>query len=247
MNWEVDPTGQRKARPITLGNDGGKFESFAHDIRHSHYFVTEDRDDGPLRRWIPAPTNNTNPWELLHGEGETTFLRLIPQNDGSGRYEWIKNKRRAKTNAEAFYPNSEGIDVSGNQLFFVSKETKTLFILNLDNGSYTSHTTRQGVFDGQPDQVYRIIGADDDLLYFTEDGGTYAGIHGRDSLGRFYTILESYEYDDDETTGLAFSPDGMHMYVAYQDHGLLFDITRQDGLPFFAKTLNIKYHATDAD
>ena len=150
-------------------------------------------------------------------------------------------------NANAFYPNAEGIDVYENELFFVSKELKTLFILDLDNGNYTSHTTRQGVFDGQPDQVNRIIGANDDLLYFTEDSGEYAGIHARDSLGRFFTILESYEYVEDETTGLAFSPDGRHMYVAYQVNGLLYDITREDGLPFYAKTLNIKYHATDSE
>jgi hypothetical protein len=41
------------------------------------------------------------------------------------------------------------------------------------------------------------------LNYFWKD----AGVHARDSTGRFYTIFESPEYND-ETTGLAFSPDG---------------------------------------
>jgi sugar lactone lactonase YvrE len=41
---------------------------------------------------------------------------------------------------------------------------------------------------------------------------------------------------------LSFSPDGQHLYVAYQHNGLLFDIWREDGLPFQAQALNVKYH-----
>lgn len=69
-----------------------------------------------------------------------------------------------------------------------------------------------------------------------------AQVHARNNLGQYYTILESHVYED-ETTGLAFSPDSKHLYVAYQETGLLFDITRVDGLPFNARTLNVKYHA----
>lgn len=36
-----------------------------------------------------------------------------------------------------------------------------------------------------------------------------------------------------ETTGIAFSPKGMHMYFAYQGSGLLFEVKRVDGLSFF--------------
>jgi secreted PhoX family phosphatase len=247
VNWEVDPTGERDPRPITLGRDGGLFESFAYDIRFSHYFVTEDHEFGPLRRFIPADRSNSDPWEELHGDGETTFLRLLPNSDQEGNYEWINNKELAGLNANAFYRNAEGIDVYENELFFISKVLKTMFILNLDNGTYTSHSTRQGVFDGQPDQIQRIIGgASDDLLYFTEDGGKDAGVHARNRQNEFFTILES-DYYQEETSGLAFSPDAMHMYVAYQLNGTLFDITREDGLPFNGKTLAIRYHATNAE
>jgi len=33
------------------------------------------------------------------------------------------------------------------------------------------------------------------------------------------------------------------MYVSYQDNGILLDVSRIDGLPFHAKSLNVKYHA----
>jgi len=70
-------------------------------------------------------------------------------------------------------------------------------------------------------------------------GGKDAGIHGRDSNGNFFSILESPVYEE-ETTGLAFSPDHKHMYVAYQKNGIVLDVWRNDGLAFSAKSLNIK-------
>ncbi len=44
-------------------------------------------------------------------------------------------------------------------------------------------------------------------------------VHARDQDGNFYTIINGGEYDS-ETTGLAFSPDNKHMYVAYQRYDL---------------------------
>mmetsp|Transcript_34019 Transcript_34019/g.68522 ORF Transcript_34019/g.68522 Transcript_34019/m.68522 type:complete len:114 (-) Transcript_34019:1492-1833(-) len=74
-------------------------------------------------------------------------------------------------------------------------------------------------------------------------GGRPAGIHARDRNGNYLTIVETIDFGGSaETTGLAFSPDNMHMYFASQDDGVLFDITRTDGLPFGGDTLNIKYH-----
>jgi hypothetical protein len=146
-------------------------------------------------------------------------------------------------------PGAEGIDVFQDQLFFISKFYKTMYVLNLDDGTYVNYTTSQGLFNGQPDQIIRFqdddtntTSASDFILYFTEDGGKYAGVHGRDVQGNYHTILESHVYFD-ETTGLNFSPDGKHMYIAYQKNGLLFDIQRLDGYPFNAKTLSVKYHS----
>ena len=68
-------------------------------------------------------------------------------------------------------------------------------------------------------------------------------MHGRNSAGKYVTIFESPIYKG-ECAGLAFSPDGMHLYIAYQDEGVLLDVFRRDGLPFHAKSLNIKYHQT---
>jgi hypothetical protein len=140
--WQVDPTGQRSPRSITLGQNGGWFESFAYDVRKSHYFVTEDHEFGPLRRFIPTYIDSIDRWQELHGEGVITYLRLIPDSDYGGTFEWIESKANARINANAFYPNAEGIDVAGDELYFVSKTIKTLFILKLDEGVYSSQSTR---------------------------------------------------------------------------------------------------------
>ena len=75
------------------------------------------------------------------------------------------------------------------------------------------------------------------MVFFTEEGGKRAGVHARDSEnGRYLTIVESLG-DWAETTGLAFSPDYRHMYFAFQEEGLLFDVSRDDGYAFDANVL----------
>lgn len=109
--------------------------------------------------------------------------------------------------------------------------------------TYTSESTRSGLFDGAPDQVHRLMANGlDEFLFFTEEGGDDAGVHGRDANGVYFTLLESPEHSD-ETTGLAFSPDFKHIYVAYQVDGIVYDITRQDGHEYSATSMNLKYHS----
>lgn len=219
--WQVDPTGNREREKTVLGEGGGNFESFAYDVRDSskpHFFVTEDANRGTLRRFTPSNPNWNKPWDMLHGNGTMEYLVLQPfsLSQGRGRYKWVTDIGTGRNNAARYYPLSEGIDVNGNLLYFVCKRIKQLFTLNLDDYTYTNQTSRSGLFDGGPDQMSRIVGNNiSNVLYFTEEGGRDAGIHGRNDVGNFYTILESPNYID-ETTGLAFDPSGRHMYVAYQ-------------------------------
>lgn len=244
--WQVDPTGIRSPQLMSMGSEGGVWESFTFDVRNRAYprfFVTEDHQKGALRRFTPRTANWEEPWNMLHDEGVTDFLTLFPNaTNNGGTFQWTDDFDSARENADLYYPHSEGIDVYGSQLFFVCKKIHMLFVLDLDNGTYMNRTTKSGLFDGQPDQIQRILGdSRGDLIYFTEEGGEHAGIHARDSVSRFYTILESPLYPD-ETTGLAFSPDGRFMLMAYQDIGVLFSVWRKDGLPFYATHLDVKYH-----
>jgi hypothetical protein len=249
--YQVDPFKrvlQEKSdtRTVLGGSDGGSLESFAYDVRNKkspRFFVTEDQADGALRRFTPAAVDWDNPSRMLHDEeGTLDYLFLIPSDEEgrNGTYQWTDNKSKAGKSAQQYYPNAEGIDVANGILYFVSKKDEDLFILDLDKGTYERKIVREEGIDVSPDQLVRL-GGDDGIMYLTEDGGAEAGIHGRDAQGRYFTILESPIYKE-ETTGLAFSPNKKHMYLAYQKNGIVFDVWRKDGKKFDGGSLNVKYH-----
>lgn len=236
--YQVDVQGRRPSAPISMGR--GRFESFSFDIRDRsspRFFLTEDHLRGPIRRFTPLSPNWNNPWSMLHGNGTLEYLLLELK---TLTFSWTSNISLGRISAEKYYPECEGIDVNDGVLYFVSKNLKQLYILDLDARRYTNVTTQQGLFDGQPDQVIVMDDAPDSVLYFTEEGGKLPGIHGRNSKGQFFTVLEG-KYKD-ETTGLAFSPNGRFMYFAFQETGLLLEVMREDGMPFRGRSLSIKYH-----
>lgn len=228
------------------------------------FFVTEDIFNGALRRFTPDATalrtaETTGDYtNLLHsnpgGTASIDFLRIEPSaaNPWKGKISWSNNLNAARSDAEYYYPFSEGIDVRDGILYVTAKAPKILLMIDLAKETYEIQSTVSGAFDGQPDQVQRIFESqdeslDDSILYFCEDGkGSNAGVHGRDAQANFYTILNAPGLPG-ESTGLAFSPDSKHMYVAFQDAGLVFDVTRTDGYPFGGMRLDIKYHSADDD
>ena len=245
--YQVDPTGQRAPELMTLGSAGGRWESFSYDIRDKnkpHFFSTEDHNKGTTRRFTPNVTHwGGDEWKMLHEEGVVDFLFVNPNEERTGgSFEWVDDLEAAKNNARSFYPQTEGIDIQDGIMYIVCKKIQQLFVFDLDEMTYHNVSTVSGLFDGDPDQMQRILGQEGGLLYFTEEGGVNAGVHARDELGRFFTIFESPVFSD-ETTGLSFSPDGKHMYCAFQVNGILYDITRSDGLSFDAKSLDVKYHS----
>jgi len=247
--YEVDPFGRDTTpRRTVLGEGGGAYESFAYDVRdrsNPRFFYTEDHRLGPVRRFTPSNPNWDDPSNMLHGEGDIEYLVLEETMWGSmsGTFTWTKNREIGEATAAYHFPYTEGIDCTDGLLVFANKGRKALFQLDLDGGTWSMSFTSGGAFDGGPDTVARMLNDPNDILYMTEDGGVDAGVHGRDSDGNFYVVLESPLYYE-ETTGLAFSPDGRHMFVAYQKNGILLDVWREDGLPFSGRTVDIKYHST---
>lgn len=252
--WEVDPWTKESQRTVVGIEDGDVYEAAAYDNRNPgnpKIFVTTDTYNGAILRFEADPEHvwearhrGKSFWDILGKESEwnrRTFLVLDPENL---TFTWSDDINKGKESAQKLFPYNEGIDVRDGMLYFTVKYDKVLYILDLDAGTYTFSSTSSGAFEGQPDQISRIVGDDtsNPILYFCEDGGTDCGVHGRDSDGRFFTILESIDYDT-ETSGLAFSPDKKHMYVAFQwNPGFILDVTRDDGLPFDGATLDVKYH-----
>ena len=214
--------------------------------------MTTDSSVGAIVRFTPNPDKiseaiaSNDFSSVLHAPGNHSYLVLNKVSGSEGTFEWSQTLNEGRISAYQHFPYSEGIDVRDGMLYFTTKKYKRLFILDLDAGTYNESLTESGAFNNQPDQITRIIGSGkESILYFCEDGGSDCGVHGRNSEGMYFTILESLDFET-ETTGLSFSPDNKHMYVSFQSGpGHIFDITREDGLPFDGASLDIKYHHMD--
>lgn len=231
--WQIDPYEERVEK-TKLGGEGGEYESVACDDRNPAnpvFFTTEDLGDGALRRFVA----NGAGWDALHSNGETTFLEIL---DGSS-FRWTTDEGAARDSAERFYQNSEGIQFHEGLLYFMCKVDGKMMILDLDNMTYESEDSGkkfygEGSFGDQPDQ--NMFGPTRKYMYFTEDGGSNPGVYaryGRD--GTYFTLYQALQggaYDGDETIGIALSPDHKRLYSGIQDYGIIFELTREDGLPF---------------
>ena len=245
--WQVDPTGKRgPAKTKLVEPAGGNFESMAYEMRNPRcprFYVTEDHERGALRRFTP-PCGRTLQWSLLHGAGTLDYLEFLPGR----RFRWTKSLSDGRTSAFRNYQFVEGISYSDDILSFVAKKTKKLFRLDLAKMTYSIENTSRGNLNGGafvdgPDQIVQL----NDMMYFTEDGGRTPGVYMTNG-SRYYSILEASAriYRGDETTGLAFSPDGRRMYVCMQEIGYLFQIERVDGEPFQGRgAANLKFHQTE--
>lgn len=188
---------------------------------YSRFYATEDQQNGPLRRWrpFPAQVDWKNPWKMLHGRGKLDYLVLYPDEKNgkkTGRYDWVDSIHEARQNAFVTYPSSEGLDRHGRFLYMACKKEKMLYILDLNSRKYARYSLEIALFDGEPDQVTRIIGDSSDTMYFNEDLGKVSGIHARNRKGQMFTILEGPGWSN-EATGAAFSPSGRHLYFCFQD------------------------------
>ena len=220
--WQVDPDPASKhhlqPKMTKLGGaGGGLYEAVACDNRNPSrptFFVTEDYVSGALRKYTPPPAaaSGVASWDSLHLDGgETEYLVFL---EGK-KFKWSSDESLGRTSQRNHYPNVEGINYHDGMLYFVSKKTMKLYVLDLDKKTYVSSSTNDyvlysGVFKNGPDQLVR----NGKFLYFTEDGGKTPGVYSIDEEGNSYSIFEAYdEYFQDETTGLSFSPDGEYILM----------------------------------
>lgn len=241
---EVDPANGHTSQLVNV-QFGGNYESFAYDDQDpdvtARFFTTEDSSSGALVRYTPlasAYTTGSNYTILTQTGGTYEYLKL---NQQAGTFEWTSSLSEGESSASSVFPNAEGIDVHNRILNFVSKTTQKLITLDLASGAYTTSSTDSGALDLQPDQLGRILG-DSDLLYFCEDGGSNCDIHARNNDGDYFTIVKGDGHAS-ETTGLSFSPDGMHMYFAVQSGSFIYDVWRTDGKAFNGEVAYTKYHS----
>jgi hypothetical protein len=93
----------------------------------------------------------------------------------------------------------------------------------------TSTLPGGGSFDNQPDHVFATANG---VILLTEDGGPTSGIFAYDG-SKYLSYFES-DFSSDEMVGFAFSLDRKYMFAGVQDAGLLYQVSRDNGLLFNA-------------
>lgn len=241
--YQVDPTGERESQLISMGGqaEGGNFDSFADwkkdDVRERPvFYTTENSYYGAVRRFQPNGSRAAvSPWDVLVEDGETDYMEL---NASEQTFQWIKDVEVARANAQIYFPDATSLEVFDGHLSIVSKSLKKVITLDLVYETYSELSTAVGKFDGEPDQIARIHD-DDSTVYFAETDDTMCGIFAHDGQG-MYTLVNTPKRDDAETTGIAFSLDGKHLYFVLQKAGLLYDVSRRDGLAFNSRTAPVE-------
>lgn len=251
---QVDPFGNKPMEVLESLGDLGWYESFAFDSKFGvpTFYTTRDHNHGIVTRFTPdergiacyQQTNDYDRWCTLE-YGTIDYLHLTEE----GIVEFTDDLTQVDDN---FHPNVEGIDIDNGVLYFTAKIDRLLYVVNMWTLEYeTEYTsTNFGEIGFEPDQVKRIPG--DSNLYFCEEGGDSPGLHVRHGdPGRYTTILYIDENvvarngdETEETTGIAFSPDAKHLYVVFQEIGILYDVTRDDLRSFKDDTLG--YHGSSS-
>lgn len=228
--WQIDPiSGDAKA--TQLGGNGGRYESVAVDNRdpaNPVFFTTEDDEAGALRRFVADGYG----WESLHSGGDTTFLNILDGNN----FEWTDSEDKGRQSASKFFPNTEGIQVHEGKVYFMAKKIQRLLILDMETNTYTDEDTGrkfygEGSFGNQPDQNF--FGPTRKYMYFTEDGGKMPGVYARFGNDEtYFTMFEADLSEEDETIGIALSPNNKLFYAGIQGRGHIYEFRRDDGRPF---------------
>jgi hypothetical protein len=243
---QIDPLGVR-APAVTAIGDVGFYESFAYDDSTTipTFYMTRDNIKGAVTRLTPDDAAHAcflqsqvyDRWCTLES-GTIDYLFLTP----GGLAGWTTNFTEAAANAQDNFPGNEGINIQDGIMYITSKTLKRLVIVNLATLVYSFESTRHESFVEEPDQIVRIQGDDSGSLFFCEDGGLSPGLHVRNSTGAFLTILYrdgTQFHSKEETTGLAFSPDAKHLYISFQQEGILYAVSRDDNRPFTDEFLGI--------
>lgn len=175
-------------------------------------------------------------WCTLNS-GTIDYLKIHPYEDASncGTISWVSNIMDSSAD---MMRKGEGVDVTDRILRFSAKEDRLWYEVDLKEGTYCHWTTLEG-FPQEPDNI-RFFGK---TLYLCTDGRTPNGVYGVDKNG-YFGVIQEIDLNT-EAAGLDFSPDGMYMYVSFQEHSI-WQVWREDGMSFNDKTAGHHYISTDS-
>ena len=123
--WDVDPEGLVEPKVTLVGGEkGGFFEAFAADDRDPNlpcFFITEDKDEGALRKFRPDPSIPFGREMLTDGNASTLeYLEILDDS----HFRWTPDIVVGRQSAAEHFPNTEAIVHYNGLLSFVAKKIR---------------------------------------------------------------------------------------------------------------------------
>jgi len=231
--WECDPYGQRLPiqRPAL-----GVFahEAAALDTNTNNIYLTEDKSDGCLYRFVPDALISAGVADLNSG---TLEVAVVDSKDLSVSWQPVPNPdassepTRYQVSSCTPFNGGEGIVFYKGQVFFATKGDNKIWSYNTRINKlsviYDKHTHPNPILSGV-DNITLTSGGE---IVVGEDGGDLQVV----AITKNNTLIPLAQlkgHEHSEVTGPAFSPDGKRLYFSSQrgtsgssGDGITFEIT----------------------
>ena len=212
--YECDPTGVATA---SARSALGKFnhEAVAVDPVNHHLYLTEDRTDGCLYRFLPTNLNDLSAGTLevagVQGSGPGGTVTWYQVTDPSG----ATTATRYQISQATAFNGGEGIAYHAGRIYFVTKGDNRVWCYDIANTSlsvlYEAATHPTPYLTGVDNVAMSVDG---DVLV-AEDGGDLE-IVAITPAGTPVRICRLVGHGSSEIAGPAFSPDWSRLYFSSQ-------------------------------
>ena len=207
--WECDPAGATPAVPRdAMGRFSHEAAAVAADGR---VYLTEDQWGGGFYRFTPdSPEDlSSGTLEIATGAGAVGPVIWIPVPDPAA----TTTATRLQVPSTIGFSGGEGIDTSGNDVWFTTKYDKRVWHYRTDTQTVDlRYQGGSGVLDGLDNL---LVDEASGVLFIAEDDGNQELVIIRPD-NAVDAVIRVPDQPDSEITGPCFSPDGTRLYFSSQ-------------------------------
>lgn len=209
--YECDPSGA-KAAVARPGLGACNHEAAAIDPATGICYLTEDRPDGCLYRFVPVMSGDLSAGrlEVAVSDGDKLTWREVPDPSGA------RTPMRRQIPDAAKFKGGEGIVYTAGRVYFTTKGDNRVWSYTIASGEiaviYDVRTSGAPILRG----VDNIEVSPNGELLVAEDGGDMQIVALRGDTYQPVALVTLHDQTNSEVTGPAFSPDGSRLYFSSQ-------------------------------
>ncbi|MEY2461797.1 MAG: hypothetical protein QOG30_3627 [Acidimicrobiaceae bacterium] len=217
--WECDPIGATAAH-VRPAMGAFTHEAAAADVANHCIYLTEDRSDGALYRFVPTT------W----GDLSAGTLQVLTETQGALGWGTVTDPdgnptpTRNQVAATKRFNGGEGAAMSKGHLIFTTKGDNRVWrydpAANTIAIIYDDDVQVNGVLSG----VDNVGVSKENVIYVAEDGGNMQIVLVRET-GATFAVVELPGVAGSEITGPAFDPSGQRLYFSSQRNpGVTYEV-----------------------